>query len=210
MDTQDSGCAQAQERDRDIFSDRHSGRCYSALAERIYREGNNIGNHTFTHPDISNIFEQVCQLELNLTEQLFASRLGIRTILFRPPYSIDAEPDTEDQVRPLELTQNLGYVTIGDKVDPKTGRTTRRKRRNRSRTGARPPATMRAERFAVRQHHSDARWRWRSRANRAGSADHYRRARARGFQIVLLYELMGKTRADVMPPLPRTRFGRRG
>ena len=57
-------------------------------------------------------------VELNLTEQLFASRLGIRTILFRPPYSIDAEPDTEDQVRPLETTQDMGYITIGDKIDP--------------------------------------------------------------------------------------------
>jgi len=32
-------------------------------------------------------------------------------MLFRPPYSVDAEPDTEDEVRPLELTQSLGYVT---------------------------------------------------------------------------------------------------
>ena len=91
---------------------------YSGLAERIYREGNIIGNHTFTHPDISNISSKYAELELNLTEQLFASRLGIRTILFRPPYSIDAEPDTEDQVRPLERTQDLGYVTVGDKIDP--------------------------------------------------------------------------------------------
>jgi len=35
------------------------------------------------------------KVELNLPEQLFASRLGIRTIMFRPPYSVDAEPDTE-------------------------------------------------------------------------------------------------------------------
>ena len=28
---------------------------YSSLAARIYREGHTIGNHTFTHPDISNI-----------------------------------------------------------------------------------------------------------------------------------------------------------
>ncbi len=59
------------------------------------------------------------KVELNLTEQLFASHLGIRTILFRPPYSVDAEPDTEDQVRPLELTQSMGYITVGNKLDTK-------------------------------------------------------------------------------------------
>ena len=58
------------------------------------------------------------KLELNLTERLFASRLGIRTVLFRPPYSIDQEPDTEDQVRPLEMSQEMGYITVGDKIDP--------------------------------------------------------------------------------------------
>ena len=52
-------------------------------------------------------------------------------MLFRPPYSIDQEPDTADQVRPLELAQDMGYITIGDKIDPTTGGTIR---------GA-PPAT---------------------------------------------------------------------
>ena len=39
-------------------------------------------------------------------------------MLFRPPYSIDQEPDTADEVRPLELTQSMGYITVGDKIDP--------------------------------------------------------------------------------------------
>ncbi len=58
------------------------------------------------------------KVELNLTEQLFASRLGIHTILFRPPYSIDQEPDTDDQVRPLEVVQDMGYISVGNKIDP--------------------------------------------------------------------------------------------
>ena len=43
---------------------------------------------------------------------------GFEPILFRPPYSIDQEPDTADQVRPLEVTQDMGYVTIGNRIDP--------------------------------------------------------------------------------------------
>ena len=91
---------------------------FGSVTSRIYREGHEIGNHTFTHPDISNISRSYMKVELNLTEQLFASRLGIHTILFRPPYSIDPEPDTEDQVRPLEVVQDMGYITVGDKIDP--------------------------------------------------------------------------------------------
>jgi hypothetical protein len=57
---------------------------FSDLTSRVYAEGHEIGNHTFTHPDISNISRGYMRLELNLTERLFASRMGIRTILFRP------------------------------------------------------------------------------------------------------------------------------
>ncbi len=43
---------------------------------------------------------------MNLTERLFADKLGVKPVLFRPPYSIDQEPDTADQVGPLELMAN--------------------------------------------------------------------------------------------------------
>ncbi|MGA9790723.1 MAG: polysaccharide deacetylase family protein, partial [Terriglobales bacterium] len=61
---------------------------FGGLTKRIYREGHEIGNHTFTHPDISSIGSSYMRVELNLTEQLFASQLGIRSTLFRPPYSV--------------------------------------------------------------------------------------------------------------------------
>src|SRR6202008_1847157 len=57
---------------------------FADVTSRVYRQGHEIGNHTFTHPDISNISRNYMKVELNLTEQLFASRLGIHTILFRP------------------------------------------------------------------------------------------------------------------------------
>jgi len=88
------------------------------LTRRIYREGHEIGNHTFYHPDISNISKQYMKFELNMTERLFAAKLGVKPVLFRPPYSIDQEPDTADQVRPLEIVQDMGYITVGDKIDP--------------------------------------------------------------------------------------------
>ena len=62
--------------------------------ERVYREGHEIGNHTFNHPDISEIPNWQVDLELNLTERLFAAKLGVQPLYFRPPFSIDQEPDT--------------------------------------------------------------------------------------------------------------------
>jgi cellulose synthase/poly-beta-1,6-N-acetylglucosamine synthase-like glycosyltransferase/peptidoglycan/xylan/chitin deacetylase (PgdA/CDA1 family)/spore germination protein YaaH len=176
---------------------------FSDIASRIYREGHEIGNHTFTHPDISNISRRFMSLQLNLTERLFASRLGIRTILFRPPYSVDAEPDTEDQVRPLEVTQDMGYTTVGNKIDPNDWR--ENPRRSAQQIAAEvmahlPPCAPDDQRCGniILLHDG------------GGNRQETVRAlpiiidgvRRKGLQIVPVHQLLGKTLADVMPPIP--------
>ncbi|GAC1512360.1 MAG: glycosyltransferase [Terriglobales bacterium] len=174
-----------------------------ALTSRIYREGHSIGNHTFTHPDISNLSSRYMKLELNLTERLFASRLGIKTVLFRPPYSIDAEPDTEDQVRPLEFTQSMGYITIGDKVDPNDWRDNPRRTADQIADDVLahlPPCAsgdIRCGNIILLHDGGGDR-----RQTLLALPKIIEGARAKGLQIVPVYELLGKTRADVMPLIP--------
>jgi len=91
---------------------------FPGLAERIYREGHEIGNHTWSHPDVSNISQNWMKLEMNSTERLFAAKIGVKPLFFRPPYSIDEEPDVDEQVKPLEQIQGMGYITVGSKIDP--------------------------------------------------------------------------------------------
>ena len=178
---------------------------YNALAARIYREGHEIGNHTYTHPDISNLSDFFVELELNLTERLFASRLGIRTLLFRPPYSIDAEPDTEDQVRPLEISEKRGYLTIGDKDDANDWRETPGNRKSAEEIAGYvlthlPTCEAGDRRFCgniILLHDG------------GGDRSETVRAlpiiidgiRARGLKIVSVADLLHMTRAQIMPPL---------
>jgi peptidoglycan-N-acetylglucosamine deacetylase len=89
------------------------------LLQQIVNDGNEVGNHTFTHPDISTIPQEQLDIELNATQRLLESVVGRRTDLFRPPYAEDVEPGSPDQVRPLLLTGQLGYYTIGMHIDPK-------------------------------------------------------------------------------------------
>ena len=176
---------------------------FSGVTARIYREGHEIGNHTFTHPDISNISSTFMKLELNLTERLFASRLGIHTILFRPPYSIDQEPDTADQVRPLEFTQEMGYITVGDKLDPNDWRENPHHSAEQITADVMahmPPCALYDQRCGnILLLHDGG-------GNRAETVRALpmiiESVRARGYQIVPVYQLLGKTRADVMPPIP--------
>ncbi len=87
------------------------------LMQRVVREGNEIGNHTYTHPDISEISTRQLDLEVKLTERLFASKLGVQPLYFRPPYDIDEEPDTDDQAAPVVHIQADGYTIVGNKID---------------------------------------------------------------------------------------------
>jgi peptidoglycan-N-acetylglucosamine deacetylase len=181
---------------------------FGSITNRVYREGHEIGNHTFTHPDISNIGTRYMQIELNLTERLFASRLGIRTILFRPPYSIDQEPDTEDQVRPLEITQDMGYITVGSKIDPHDWRSDD-PRHSAEQIAADvldhlPPCAINDQACGniILLHDGGG-----DRAETVKSLPLIiEGARARGFQFVPVYQLLGKTKADVMPPLKANEF----
>ncbi|MGA7339792.1 MAG: glycosyltransferase [Terracidiphilus sp.] len=88
-----------------------------SLLKRIAREGNEIGNHTWSHPDISEISQRQLELQVGLTERLFASKLGVQPLYFRPPYDIDEEPETDDQAAPVVPVQNEGYIVIGNKID---------------------------------------------------------------------------------------------
>ena len=95
-----------------------NGQSNPALLRRIVNEGHDIGNHTFTHPNLGEIPDRFTDLELNATQRLIEAVTGRSTVLFRPPYFGDAEPTTPDEVEPVVRAQRLGYLTVGLRVDP--------------------------------------------------------------------------------------------
>lgn len=88
------------------------------ILQRIHAEGYEIGNHTFFHPDISTISIDRVNLELNSTRKLIESITGRSTILFRPPFNADAEPQTLAEVIPVAESRRQRYITIGESIDP--------------------------------------------------------------------------------------------
>ncbi len=172
------------------------------ILQRVYREGHEIGNHTFTHPDISEISNRQVDVQLNLTERLFASKLGVQPLYFRPPYSIDQEPDTNDQAAPLDRIQGLGYVILGDKIDTNDWDEHPRK-------SPQEIADSVFQQIDDMQAHPWARGSVillhdgggdRS-ATVAALPVLIQSLRARGYEIVPVSQLLGRTRAQVMPGL---------
>jgi len=95
-----------------------NGEANPDLVRRIVEEGHDIGNHSFTHPNLGETPAKVVDLELNATQRLIQSLTGRGTILFRPPYFGDAEPQTSTEVEPIVEADRLGYITIGLHIDP--------------------------------------------------------------------------------------------
>ena len=95
-----------------------NGQAYPDLMRRIVNEGHEIGNHTFTHPNLGEVPLSITRLELTATQRLIESVTGRSTVLFRPPYFGDAEADKPQEVTPAYLAKTMGYIVVGVRIDP--------------------------------------------------------------------------------------------
>ena len=93
------------------------------ILRRIARDGNEIGNHSYTHPNLAEVSPLGIRLELNATQRLIEAYTGRSTRLLRPPYFGDAEPTTEDELVPAAIAQQHGYTIVGLHIDPGDWRT---------------------------------------------------------------------------------------
>jgi peptidoglycan-N-acetylglucosamine deacetylase len=172
------------------------------LMQRIVDEGNEIGNHTFTHPDISEISQRQLNLEVKLTNRLFAARLGVQPLYFRPPYDIDEEPETDDQAAPVVLIQQMGLTVVGNKIDTNDWDERIRKTPAEITQSVldqlnRMKAKPQFRGSVILMHDGGG-----DRAATVASLPVLIDAlRAHGYQIVNVSSLMGKTTAEVMPRL---------
>jgi cellulose synthase/poly-beta-1,6-N-acetylglucosamine synthase-like glycosyltransferase/peptidoglycan/xylan/chitin deacetylase (PgdA/CDA1 family)/spore germination protein YaaH len=173
-----------------------------SLMRRVVREGHEIGSHTYTHPDISEISTRQLDFEIKLTERLFASKLGVQPLYFRPPYDNDEEPDTDDEAAPVARIQQNGLTIIGSKIDTNDWNEHPRK----------TPAEMVASVLAQLQTmQTKPQFRGSIILFHDGGGDRSATVealpyiidalRAHGYTIVPVSALMGLTTAQVMPPL---------
>lgn len=167
------------------------------LVQREVNEGHDVGNHTFTHPNLGDTSPGVTRLELNATQRLFEALTGRSMRLFRAPYFGDAEPTTADELVPLQEAQALGYIEVGLHIDPDDWE--------------RPPVATIIQRVlegASNQNpdrHGQVVLLHDGGGNRANTVAALPAIidglRAAGFRLVTVSQLAGMTRDQAMPPL---------
>ncbi|MBJ7347631.1 MAG: glycosyltransferase, partial [Thermoleophilaceae bacterium] len=92
---------------------------YPEILRNLHRGGFEIGNHTFTHANLEVLPEWRRRSELSLTDSAVAGAIGIRTRLFRPPYSATVDAITVKQAAAYAEAARDGYVLALSDFDSK-------------------------------------------------------------------------------------------
>lgn len=176
-----------------------NGQANPELVRRIVNEGHELGNHTFTHPNLGELPLRLTELELNATQRLIESETGRSSVLFRPPYFGDAEADKPQEVEPAILAQQLGYVMVGLRIDPNDWQLPVTADQIIDRTIKRAEDSNPETRGEVILLHDSG-------GDRSATVEALPRLihelKARGFRFVSVSDLAGLTRDQVMPPIP--------
>lgn len=163
------------------------------LLQRIYNEGHEIGNHTFTHPNIATVSLERASTEMESTRLLIEAVTGRSTVLFRAPYNADSEPTGEDELKPIALSKEQNYYTVGESIDPNDWEKGAKADSIYARTIAQYEANP--EKGIILLHDAGG--------NRQATVEALPRIikyfKGKGIQFTTVANLLGKTKNDLMP-----------
>lgn len=92
------------------------------LVRRVLERGHEIGNHTWSHADLSGSPAWKRNLELSLGQLGLAGSAEVTSALFRPPYSSDRSAVTKDDLAVIEQAGAAGYAVVLSDRDSKDWR----------------------------------------------------------------------------------------
>ncbi|MBM7604372.1 peptidoglycan/xylan/chitin deacetylase (PgdA/CDA1 family) [Metabacillus crassostreae] len=75
---------------------------YPEIVRKVAEQGHDIGNHTFSHPNLSMLSTAKCLEEIELNEKSIEKVIRQKPVVFRPPY-LDYNEDT------ISSISNKGY-----------------------------------------------------------------------------------------------------
>ncbi len=90
---------------------------YPGLVKRMVDEGHEVGLHTFNHPDLSYQSHTRIDWELSQNQLVLAGAAGIRSSLFRPPYSSFADAMDDKSWPVTQYIGSRGYLTVVNNTD---------------------------------------------------------------------------------------------
>ncbi|CAM5520342.1 glycosyltransferase [Streptomyces pseudogriseolus] len=90
---------------------------YPDLVKRMVDEGHEVGLHTFNHPDLALQSKKRIDWELSQNQLAITGAAGIRTSLFRPPYSSFSDAMDNESWPVTQYIGSRGYLTVVNNTD---------------------------------------------------------------------------------------------
>ena len=171
------------------------------ILQRIFKDGFEIGNHTFTHHNIAKMSLVRAGIEMKATRLLIESITGRSTILFRAPYNADSQPQTYEELEPIARSRSENYLTVAESIDPmdwqpgvKTDSIVARVIKQINERNA----------SIILLHDAGGNTRQATVDALPGIIKY---CRAMGYKFTTVADLMGENKDVVMPPVPKSRDG---
>jgi cellulose synthase/poly-beta-1,6-N-acetylglucosamine synthase-like glycosyltransferase/peptidoglycan/xylan/chitin deacetylase (PgdA/CDA1 family) len=172
------------------------------IVKREFKEGHEIGNHTFTHPNIAKVSQRRAILEMESTRLLIECITGHSTIMFRAPYNADFEPEKWEELIPVAIARKKNYLDIGESIDPldwEPGTSAdsifaRVVQRKNEMTAAGLSGNI------ILLHDAGGEDRSATIAALPRIIEYFQ---ARKFQFTTVADILGKTKDEMMPPVPK-------
>ena len=86
---------------------------YPQIVRRMVAEGHEVGNHTWTHRNLTSLSDSSIRMEMDRTRDVIISACGVTPRTMRPPYGALRESQR------AWIFKEYGYPTIMWSVDPK-------------------------------------------------------------------------------------------
>jgi cellulose synthase/poly-beta-1,6-N-acetylglucosamine synthase-like glycosyltransferase/peptidoglycan/xylan/chitin deacetylase (PgdA/CDA1 family) len=90
---------------------------YPQLVRQELKDGDEVGSHTYTHPNLAEISTWRENLELTLTQNALAGAAGIHTRTMRMPYSSEPDAITAADWQAAKTAGEDGYLMVFTSVD---------------------------------------------------------------------------------------------
>ena len=89
-----------------------NGAEYPDIMKRIVREGHELANHSWSHPNLAKMSDEAVRAQMQKTDEVIQAAAGKRTTVMRPPYG-SITPRQKQWIH-----EEFGYRTIIWDVDP--------------------------------------------------------------------------------------------
>ncbi|BCY13479.1 bi-functional transferase/deacetylase [Actinoplanes sp. L3-i22] len=90
---------------------------YPDVVREVAESGNEIGIHTFTHPELSSKGEWRRTVEMEETQLALAGAAGVTSVIFRPPYSSTVAALDNNNWAVMRDMGERGYLTVVNNLD---------------------------------------------------------------------------------------------